>query len=129
MKMDFKTIQEFHWLTKIVILLTAFVFALILVAYIATVTGLSNISQGLFPPVVYLSWILMGGFLIILIIIIIHMVIIRIKRWIEKYMDTLVEGKNINDRSDARLALICNKIDDIEKKVDNIEQILENVSE
>lgn len=127
--MDFKTIQEFHWLTKIVILLTAFVFALILVAYIATVTGLSNISQGLFPPVVYLSWILMGGFLIILIIIIIHMVIIRIKRWIEKYMDTLVEGKNINDRSDARLALICNKIDDIEKKVDNIEQILENVSE
>ena len=129
MKMDFKTIQEFHWLTKIVILLTAFVFALILVAYIATVTGLSNISQGLFPPVVYLSWILMGGFLIILIIIIIHMVIIRIKRWIEKYMDTLVEGKNINDRSDAKLALICNKIDDIEKKVDNIEQILENVSE
>lgn len=127
--MDFKTIQEFHWLTKIVILLTAFVFALILVAYIATVTGLSNISQGLFPPVVYLSWILMGGFLIILIIIIIHMVIIRIKRWIEKYMDTLVEGKNINDRSDAKLALICNKIDDIEKKVDNIEQILENVSE
>ncbi|MDD4127707.1 MAG: hypothetical protein PHV39_08480 [Methanomicrobium sp.] len=134
--MDFKTVREFHWLTKTVILLTAFVFVLMLTAIATALLGMSDISSGLGMILLSSLSILMQLFPIILIVIVLCIIGAHIKAWIEKYldsmlakMDALVERKDINDKSDVRLTAMNDKIEEIERKVDNIADILKNVSE
>ena len=122
MSMDFKTIKEFHCITKTVIILTAFPFVLILVAFVAGKLDL--------------TYILMYVFLVVLVIIVIYTVVTRIKAWIEKYLDlmlakldTLAEQKADREDAGVALAVMNGKVERMEKKLDNIEQILENVTE
>lgn len=141
--MILKTIREFHWLTKIVIALTGLLLGLLLVAAIVSLYWSSShdpnafsASQGLGMIVMSLGWILTQAFLVILVIVVIYLAATRIKEWIEKYldamlakMDTLLEQKNIQEKSDARLVAMDGKMDEMQKKLANIERILEKVSE
>jgi uncharacterized membrane protein len=135
MKMDFKTVKEFHWLTKIVILLTVFVVILVpIVALIASMLGFS--IDGLGNIMFSFTYLLINLFLVILVIIIIYMIITKVKLWIEKYMDAmlskmelLAENRNTGEDTSARLAVMGSKIEEIEKKVDGISDILEKVSD
>lgn len=135
MKMDFKTVKEFHWLTKTVILLTIFVLLVIpIVAFVASILGYSVNGLGLF--MLSFSSFLMNLFLVVLVIIIISIIITSVKRWIEKYMDAMLAkldalagSRNSDEDSGARLAIMSNRIEEIEKKVDNISDILEKVSD
>ena len=134
--MDFKTVREFHWITKTVILLTVFVFVLMLTAIATALLGMSAISSGLGMILLSSLSILMQLFPIILIVIVLCIIGAHIKAWIEKYldsmlakMDALVERKDINDKSDVRLTAMNDKIEEIERKVDNIADILEKVSD
>jgi len=133
--MDFKTVKEFHWLTKIVILLTVFVVILVpIVALIASMLGFS--IDGLGNIMFSFTYLLINLFLVILVIIIIYMIITKVKLWIEKYMDAmlskmelLAENRNTGEDTSARLAVMGSKIEEIEKKVDGISDILEKVSD
>ena len=120
--MDFKTIKEFHWITKAVIILTAFPFVLILVAFVAGKLDL--------------TYILMYVFLVVLVIILIYTVVTRIKAWIEKYLDAmlakldmLAERKAGPGDAGVALAVMNGRVERMETKLDNIEHILENVTE
>lgn len=135
--MNLKTISEFHWITKAVIILTAIILLLLLLTLAAAALGLVTLSSfsGMFLMsfTSMMVWLL---FPVIVIIIIISIIVTKIKAWIEKYLDAILakidlmgEVKSSVERSDAKLAVIGGKIEDIENKVDNIERILKNVSE
>ena len=133
--MDFKTIRNFHWITKAVIILTAFPFVLILVALVADMLGIPNSSQGA-GLVMYLTFLLMYVFLVVLVIILIYTVVTRIKAWIEKYLDAmlakldmLAERKAGPGDAGVTLAVMNGKVERMEKKLENIERILVDVSE
>lgn len=132
--MNFKTVREFHWLTKIVILLIVFVVLVIpIIAFVASMLGFSVNNLGLF--MLSCTSILMYLFPIILVVIVIYMIITRVKGWIEKYMDAmlakmdLLASRNNVEESNAKLAVMGSRIEEIEKKVDNISDILEKVAE
>jgi flagellar basal body-associated protein FliL len=142
--MDFKTIREFHWITKMVIVLTALMLGLLIAAGIAGSYWMSNqddqnafnASQGLGAMVMSLAWILLQVFFLILIVIVIYMAVTRVKTWIEKYLDamlakldTLTAQKADREHAGAELAVMNEKVERLEKKLDNIERILEKVAE
>jgi Flp pilus assembly pilin Flp len=136
--MDFKTIREFHWITKVVIGLTGLFLALILIAMVAAVLRPNDysLSNGLGMIFMSLGSVLTQVFLVILVIVAIYMVATRIKMWIEKYLDamlakldTLSAQKADREHTGAELAVMNEKVERLEKKLDNIEYILEKVSE
>lgn len=136
--MDFKTIREFHWLTKAVITLTGLFFGLILIAMVVALARPNDFqaSNGLGMILLSLGYVLTQVFLVILAIVLISMAVTWVKTWIEKYldamlakMDTLVEQKAARDESGAALADMSSKMVQMEKKLDNIERILEKVSD
>jgi hypothetical protein len=144
MKMNVKTIRDFHWITKMVIALTALLLGLLIAGGIASSYWMSNqqdqiafnASQGLLSMVTTLASILMQVFLLILILMAIHMVVTRIKIWIETYLDAmlakldlLVTQKPESERVGATLAAMNEKVDGMEKKLEHIERILVNVGE
>ena len=136
--MDFKTIREFHWLTKSVIALTGLFAGLFLIAIVVTVLRPNDYqaSNGLFMIFGSLGNVLMQVFLVILVIVLISMAVTWIKTWIEKYLDqmlakldTLTAQKAERENSGDALAVMNGKMERIEKKLDNIERILEKVAE
>lgn len=136
--MDFKTIREFHWITKTVIALMGLFVGLFLIAIVVTVSQPNNYaaSNGLGMIFLSLGWVLTQAFLVILVIILISMAVSRIKTWIEKYLDamlgkldTLAEQKAEREQTGAVLAIMNGKVEQMEKKLDNIERILEKVAE
>lgn len=133
--MDFKTVREFHWITKTVILLTVFVLVVIpAIAIVASILGFSINGLGM---ILFSSLsILVQLFPIILIVIVLCIIGAHIKAWIEKYMDAmlskmdlLAESGSTVENTNARLAVMNSRMEEIEKKVDNISDILEKVSE
>jgi len=134
--MDFRTIREFHWITWMVIVLTAMVFVLIIVAFVASMLGLSDLSQGIFPLVLSLTGLLKEAFFLILVVIAMYMGVTRIRMWIEKYLDAmlakldlLAAQKSEQDSSGAALAVMNGRVEQMEKKLDTIEHILVKVAE
>ena len=136
--MDFKTIREFHWITKVVLALTGLFLGLLLIALVAAVFRPNDytLSNGLGMIFLSLGWVLTQAFLVILVIIVIYMAATRVKTWIEKYLDamlgkldTLTEQKADQENAGAALAVMNEKVERIEKKLDNIERILEKVAE
>ncbi|MFA5237025.1 MAG: hypothetical protein WC362_04130 [Methanoregula sp.] len=133
-----KTIREFHWITKIVIALTVLLLGFLLAAMAAAVYQTShqnnqaalNASQGFGMMVMSLSWILTQAFLVVLVIIAIYMAITRVKVWIEKYLDAmLAEQKTEREATAAAMAAMNEKFTRMEQKLDRIETILEKVGE
>ena len=136
--MDFKTIREFHWLTKSVIALTGLFAGLFLIAIVVTVLRPNDYSasNGLFMIFGSFGWVLTQAFLVIFGIVLISMAATWIKTWIEKYLDqmlakldTLAAQKAERENSGEALAVMNGKMERIEKKLDNIERILEKVAE
>jgi hypothetical protein len=138
------TIKGFHWITKIVIALTAVLLALIIAGAIAQSYWMSNqgdqnafnAGQGLGMMALALASILTQVFLLILVIIAIYMVAMSVKVWLEKYLnamiaklDLLAEQKTGHDATGATLSALNEKFARIEKKLDTIEGILEKVGE
>ena len=135
---DFKTIKEFHWLTKSVIALTGLFAGLFLIALVVTVLRPDDYqaSNGLAMIFLSLGWVLTQVFLVILILVLLSMAVTWIRTWIEKYLDqiiakldTLAAQKAEQDRSGETLAVMNGKMESLEKKLDNIERILEKVAE
>lgn len=135
---NFKTIKEFHWLTKSVIALTGLFAGLFLIALVVTLFRPNDYqaSNGLGMIFLSLGWILTQVFLVILVIILISMAVTWIRTWIEKYLDQilakldmLAAQKAERDRSGEALAIMNGKMESIEKKLDNIERILDTVSD
>ncbi|MFA5254953.1 MAG: hypothetical protein WC367_09830 [Methanoregula sp.] len=133
-----KTIRGFHWITKIVIALTILLVALFLAALIANSYGASGqgdqgmhvLGQGFGYVAVWLAWILVQAFLILLVIIAIYMGVVRIKAWIEKYLDAMLAGqKTDREAAVAAMAATNEKLAQMEEKLDRIEQILRKVSD
>jgi hypothetical protein len=133
--MDFKTVREFHWLTKSVIALTGLFVGLLLIAMVVTVIRPNDYqaSNGLFMIFLSLGGVLTQAFLVILLI---SMAVSWIKTWIEKYLDqmlakldTLDAQKAEREHSGEALVVMNGKMERIEKKLDNIERILEKVAE
>lgn len=134
--MDFKTVREFHWITKTVILLTVFVFVLMLTAIATALLGMSAISSGLGMILFSSLSILVQLFPIILIVIVLCIIGAHVKAWIEKYMDAmlskmdlLAESRSTVENTNAGLAVMSSRMEEIEKKVNNISDLLEKVSE
>lgn len=133
--MDFKTVREFHWITKTVILLTVFVLVVIpAIAIVASILGFSINGLGM---ILFSSLsILVQLFPIILIVIVLCIIGAHVKAWIEKYMDAMLEKmdllaesrKNV-ENTNAGLAVMSSRMEEIEKKVNNISDLLEKVSE
>ena len=141
---NLQTIRNFHWITKIVILLTGLLVGLLLIALVVSAYWMSNqadtnalrMSSGLGAIIMSLAWILTQAFLLILIVIAVYMAAVRVKAWIEKYLDSmlakldvLAEQKSGREEAGLTLAVMNGKVERMEKKLDNIERILENVSE
>lgn len=128
-----KTIRGFHWITKIVIALTILLVALFLAALIVNIyggQGVNVLGQGLGYVAVLLAWILVQAFLILLVVIAIYMGAMRIKEWIEKYLDAMLAGQKADrEAAAAALAAMDEKLTRVEQKLDRIEQILEKVGE
>jgi uncharacterized membrane protein len=135
---DFKTIKEFHWLTKSVIALTGLFAGLFLIALVVTLVWPNDYqaSNGLGMIFLSLGWILTQVFLVILVIVLVSMTVTWIRTWIEKYLDqvlakldTLATQNAERDGSGTALAVMNGKMERIEKKLDNIERILEKVAD
>jgi len=133
-----KTIRGFHWVTKIVIALTILLVALFLAALIANTYGSSEqgdqgmhiLGQGFGYVAVWLAWILVQAFLILLVIIAIYMGVVRIKAWIEKYLDAMLAGQKADrEAAAAAVAATNEKLAQMEQKLDRIEEILRKVSD
>ena len=136
--MDFKTFREFHWLTKIVIILTGLFFGLILVAFVVTSIRPTDYqaSNGLGMLLLSLGWVLTQAFLVILVIVLISFAVTGIKKWFEKYLDqmlakldALIAQKSEQEHAGETLAVLTEKMERLERKLDNIEHILEKVSD
>jgi len=133
--MDFKTVREFHWISKTVILLTVFVLVVIpAIAIVASILGFSINGLGM---ILFSSLsILVQLFPIILIVIVLCIIGAHVKAWIEKYMDAmlskmdlLAESRSTVENTNAGLAVMSSRMEEIEKKVNNISDLLEKVSE
>jgi uncharacterized membrane protein len=136
--MDFKTFREFHWLTKSVIALTGLFAGIFLIALVVTFFRPNDYqaSNGLGMIFLSLGSVLMQVFFVILILVLLSMAVTRIRTWIEKYLDqmlekldTLTAQKAERERSGEALAVMNGKMERLEKKLDNIERILEKVAE
>jgi len=88
------------------------------------------LGQGFGYVAVLLAWILVQAFLILLIIIAIYMGAMRIKAWIEKYLDAMLAGQKADrEATAAGIAAMNEKFTQMEEKLDRIEAILEKVGE
>lgn len=133
-----KTIRGFHWITKMVILLTVLLLGTLLAAAIVQTYWMSNRSdqtafaagQGLGYMALSMAWILTQAFLILLVLIAIYMAIMAVKAWIEKYLDAMLAGqKTDREAAAAAVAATNEKLARVEQKLDRIEQILKKVSD
>jgi len=153
--MDFKTIREFHWITKAVIIITLFTLALILVAYIADMTGQSSISQAIFPLELILTYYLFFALFCALVIIALIFILTaagkawaeqvrphlgitgvitpgdtqEIRQWVEKQTGSLSDTRSEVADLKTEIRFLTQSIEAMQKKVDNIEHILEKVSD
>jgi hypothetical protein len=142
--MNFGKIQGFHWITKTVMLLTLVLLGMIAAAAFASFLWAANpdnrlafnISQGLGSLTMAMAWLLVQAFMLIFIAMILFMSIVRVKEWIEKYLDAmlakldlLTQQKKEPEEMMAALATMGGKINDMEKKLGNIERILEKVAD
>ncbi len=134
--MDFKAFRDFHWITKIVIVLTALPFVLMFIAIIAQMMGLQFLSMGIGSVLLALTSVLVQVFFILLIIIALYMAVTGIKAWIEKYLDAmlakldlLTERKAEEENSRAVLAAVSGKMERMDKRLEGIEKILKKVSD
>jgi uncharacterized membrane protein len=136
--MDFKTIREFHWLTKSVIGLTGLFAGLFLIAIIVAVLRPEDYqaSNALGMMLLSLAGVLMYVFPVILIIILLSAAVTWIKTWIEKYLDqmlanqgTLAALKKETEKTGEAISVITTGMERIEKKLENIEDILKKVDE
>jgi len=58
------------------------------------------------------------------------MAVTWVKAWIEKYLDQMLAAQKAErENAIAALAVMNEKMDQIERKLDNIERILENVAD
>ena len=136
--MDFKTIREFHWLTKSVIILTGLFAGLFLIAILVAIFRPNDYqaSNGLGMMTGSLGGVLVQAFLLVIVIVLITMAATSIKTWIEKYLDqmlakldTLAAQKAERENTCDAIAVMTGKMERIEKKLENIERILEKVSD
>jgi uncharacterized membrane protein len=136
--MDFKTIREFHWLTKSVIGLTGLFAGLFLIAIIVAVLRPEDYqaSNALGMMLLSLAGVLMYVFPVILIIILLSAAVTWIKTWIEKYLDqmlanqgTLAALKKETEKTGETISIITTGMERIEKKLENIEDLLKKVDE
>ena len=153
--MDFKTIKEFHWLTKTVIVLTALPIALLGFIFVAALLGHPDVGNGLGNLLMAMLYILSYVLLGILVIIGVsyaftwaaktwaasvrpHLALTgvvnpgdtqEIKAWVEKQAGSLSESRAEVVDLKAEIRLLRQSIDAMQKKVDNIESILEKVAE
>jgi hypothetical protein len=136
--MDFKTIREFHWLTKAVIVLTGLFVGLLLIAMVVALIRPNDFtaSTGFGMLLLSLGSVLIQVFIVIFVIVLITIAVTWIRTWIEKYLDqmlakldTLAAQKSERENAGEALAVINGKMERIEKKLDNIEHILEKVAE
>ncbi len=136
--MDFKTIREFHWLTKSVIILTGLFAGLFLIAILVAIFRPNDYqaSNGLGMMIGSLGGVLVQAFLLVIVIVLITMAATSIKTWIEKYLDqmlakldTLAAQKAERENTCDAIAVMTGKMERIEKKLENIERILEKVSD
>jgi hypothetical protein len=136
--MDFKTIREFHWLTKAVIALTGLFVGLLLIAMVVALIRPNDFtaSTGFGMLLLSLGSVLIQVFIVIFVIVLITIAVTWIRTWIEKYLDqmlakldTLAAQKSERENAGEALAVINGKMERIEKKLDNIEHILEKVAE
>jgi len=137
--MNLKMICGFHWITKMVILLTGLLLGLLLIAFVMEVFVMPHnymVSNGLGAMILSLAWILIQVFLFVLIIIALYTAVMRIKIWIEKYLDTMLakldalsEQKSHEEDIAAAHAVMHEKAERIEKKLDSIKHILKDVAE
>lgn len=138
------TFKGFHWITKIVIALTAVLLILILAAAVAQSYWMSNqgnqeafnAGQGLGWMAMALAWVLVQAFLLILVAIAIYMGAMHVKAWLEKYLDAMVakldllaEQKSERDANGVMLSMMNEKFTRMEDKLDHIEGILRKVEE
>ena len=136
--MDFKTIREFHWLTKAVIALTGLFVGLLLITLVVALIRPNDFaaSTGFGMLLLSLGSVLIQAFIVIFVIVLITMAVTWFKTWIEKYLDqmlakldTLTAQKAERESAGEALAVMNGKMERIEKKLDNIERILEKVAE
>jgi hypothetical protein len=87
LKMDFKTIREFHWLTKTVIVLTGLDLGLLLIALVVAFIRPddSAASTGFGRLLLSLGSLLFPAFVVIFVIIL----IIMAATWMKKYLDQM----------------------------------------
>jgi uncharacterized membrane protein len=138
-----KKIQGFHWLTKAVIVLTAFVCVWIAVASAADMNKLEY--YGKLPPGFMLLYYLFVTASCVLMIVAIAIIVTGIsnritgviypgdtqdfKNWIEKLMGASAERKAEISDLKSEICQIRQSIESMQKKLDNIERILEKVGE
>jgi peptidoglycan hydrolase CwlO-like protein len=153
--MTLKRIEHFHWLTKTVILLTALVFVLIGIAFVASMVGYESVATNMLLLTVRVLNILVYLFFGVLLIVGIAIAIrwlgtvwvreVRpqlaitgvvtpgdtrgIKEWVERQGSVSEDARS--ELSDVRteIRLLRQTVETMQKKVDNIENILEKVAE
>lgn len=114
-------VPKFHWLTWTVLGLLV---ALLVILVIGTVFRLDiGIVVG------SMSGILEYVFLLVFIWIVACIIGKGLKTWLEKYLDALVEQKSLDADAGAQLAVLNERIEQMEKKIDQIKDVLTKVSE
>ncbi|KAF5039245.1 hypothetical protein DSECCO2_545950 [anaerobic digester metagenome] len=119
--MYYSKVREFHWLTWTVIglLVLLLVSLAVAVAYHLDIGVFVGSMAGLLQYVFLLAFIwivacIIGG---------------GLKTWLEKYLNALIERKGRDVDSGAQLAVLNEKIKQMERKIDRIEDVLVKVSE
>ncbi|HOI13771.1 MAG: hypothetical protein PHP55_03960 [Methanoculleus sp.] len=119
--MEYSNVRGFHWLTWTVIGLLA----LLLVGLAIAIVYQPNLGI----VVMFMAGILQYVFLLAFIGIVACIIGGRLKAWLEKYLDALVEQKSKDMNAGAKLAVLNEKIEGMEDKISRIEAVLVKISE
>lgn len=119
--MEHSNARGFHWLTWTVIGLLA----LLLIGLLVTIVYQPNLGI----VVIFMAGILQYVFLLAFIGIVVCIFGGRLKAWLEKYLDALVEQKSKDTDAGAKLTVLNEKIGEMEGKIDRIEAVLVKISE
>ncbi|MDD3621782.1 MAG: hypothetical protein PHQ81_05210 [Methanofollis sp.] len=114
-------LRNFHWLTWLVIgLMIAMIVSLVLM-YILPV----DLSVFIIP-LATISYLLIP---LILVYMVLSIVVVKVKEWLERYLDAMVEQKTGAGETSAKMAVLNKRLEDMERQLDRIEEILVKVSE
>ncbi|QSZ66630.1 hypothetical protein RJ40_03515 [Methanofollis aquaemaris] len=114
-------VRKFHWLTWLVIgLLMLMIVSLVLASTLAL-----DLSF-LIIPLAFVSRLLIP---LILAYMVLSIIVVKVKAWLERYLDALVEQKTGAGETNARMAVLNEKLEHMEKQLEHIEDILVKVSE